>query len=306
MATTTREKPKKKQAQEPDVDGGTTKRKQAADDAASTAKRKSTDDSTTSVKRKSADDGASSPKRTSADDRTSSAKRKPADDGARSSKRKSVDDTAAEAKSKRPARARSSKTRAAKSAGADAAIGNATSKPNASPSKRARSAREPVDLGQAVLQALATNERMNQYLLENLDERAWTLPPASGKGRTIAAIVAHMHNVRHMWLVVAAKGTKIPDKLDRASVTKPQAMKALEASGQALLALFERALENGNRVKDFRPDVVGFLGYVTAHEAHHRGQICMLARELELPLSKDASYGMWDWNKRWKECGFGK
>jgi uncharacterized damage-inducible protein DinB len=290
MATTTREKPKKKQAQGPDAEGGTTKRKLAAD-GTSTAKRKSGDDGTSSMKRNSAHDGMSSPKRKSADP-------------ARSPKRKSVDDEATESTSYRPAKPRSSKSRSAKSVAADDASGDATSKTSASTSKRARAAREPVDLGQAVLQALATNERMNQYLLENLDDRAWTLPPTSGKGRTIAAIVAHMHNVRHMWLVVAAKGTKIPDKLDRASVTKPQAMKALSESSQALLALFERALENGNRVKDFRPDVVGFLGYVTAHEAHHRGQICMLARELELPLSKDASYGMWDWNKRWKECGY--
>jgi uncharacterized damage-inducible protein DinB len=231
-----------------------------------------------------------------------------ADAEPRATKRTNADAEANAPKRKRSAKSSAAKSRASKPA--DETDGNtndgASSKNDASKSKRARAGRAPVDLSQAVLQALATNERMNQYLLENLDERAWTLPPASGKGRTIAAIVAHMHNVRHMWLVVAAKGTKIPEKLDRTSVTKPQAMKALEASGQALLQLFERALENGNRVKDFRPDVVGFLGYVTAHEAHHRGQICMIARELTLPLSKDASYGMWDWNKRWKECGFGK
>jgi uncharacterized damage-inducible protein DinB len=173
-----------------------------------------------------------------------------------------------------------------------------------SASKRGAKSRPPIELGTAVLQALATNERMNQYLLENLDDRAWTAPPPSGHGRTIAAIVSHMHNVRHMWLVVIAKRTSIPDKLDRKTVTKAGATKALASSSQALLAVFERALENGGYVKDFRPDVVGFLGYVIAHEAHHRGQICTLARELGMPLSKEASFGMWDWNKRWKESGY--
>src|ERR1022692_4491468 len=33
-------------------------------------------------------------------------------------------------------------------------------------------------------------------------------------------ISMHMHNVRHMWLVAAAKGKPLPDKLDRATVTK--------------------------------------------------------------------------------------
>jgi uncharacterized damage-inducible protein DinB len=167
--------------------------------------------------------------------------------------------------------------------------------------ERASKGRPPIDLDRAVLRALATNERMNQFLLENLDEKAWTAAPPSGKGRTIAAIVAHMHNVRHMWLVVIAKGSAIPDKLDRTKVTKPAAMKALAKSSAALLATFENALENGGHVKIFRPDAVGFLGYVIAHESHHRGQICMLARELGLELSKEARYGMWDWNKRCKE-----
>ena len=215
---------------------------------------------------------------------------------------------------KRPPEAKKPSARAARSraeahADADAAD---TTRDARSSKKRADSPapkpggnqRAPIDLGTAVLQALATNERMNQFLLENLDDRAWMLPPRSGQGRTIAAIVAHMHNVRHMWLQVTSKGTAIPDKLDRSSVTKSDAMNALAKSGQALLALFERSLENGGRVKDFRPDVVGFLGYVIAHEAHHRGQINMLAREIGFPVSKETNFGLWDWNKRWKECGY--
>src|ERR1039458_8644616 len=76
-----------------------------------------------------------------------------------------------------------------------------------------------LDMKQALLQSYAVNERINHYLLENLDAAAWTADPPGGKGRTIAAIAMHMHNVRHMWLVAAAKGKPLPDKLDRATVT---------------------------------------------------------------------------------------
>jgi uncharacterized damage-inducible protein DinB len=165
--------------------------------------------------------------------------------------------------------------------------------------------RPPRDLGQAVLEAAATNERINQFLLEALDDSVWDAKPPLGKGRTIAAITSHMHNVRHMWLVVAAKGSAIPDKLDRHTVTKSAARKALAKSHTALVDLLSRSIENGGHVKDFQPDVVGFLCYVVAHEAHHRGQICWLARELGKPLSQDAGFGMWDWKKRWQDCGFG-
>jgi len=39
------------------------------------------------------------------------------------------------------------------------------------------------------------------------------------------------------------------------------------------------------------------------HEAHHRGQVCMLAHQLGFPLSKEINYGIWNWEKMWREMG---
>jgi uncharacterized damage-inducible protein DinB len=47
-------------------------------------------------------------------------------------------------------------------------------------------------------------------------------------------------------------------------------------------------------VKGFRPDVAGFLGYLIAHDAHPRGQITMLARQLGHHLPQKAMFGMWE------------
>ena len=69
---------------------------------------------------------------------------------------------------------------------------------------------EGFDSAEALVRAWETNDRINAYLIENLDERAWRAEPPGGKGRTIAAIAAHMHNVRVMWLK-AAKGAVVPD-----------------------------------------------------------------------------------------------
>ena len=46
------------------------------------------------------------------------------------------------------------------------------------------------------------------------------------------------------------------------------------------------------------------FAYMFAHEAHHRGQILMLAHQLGHPLPDDAAYGIWHWDKLWKEQGF--
>ena len=155
-------------------------------------------------------------------------------------------------------------------------------------------------LPQSLLNAFDTNDRINQYLLENLPAEAWRAEPPEGKGRTIAAIAAHMHNVRVMWLKAAAKGSKIPQQLDRSTVTPAQAAKGLEQSRAALSAVLKASLEGDGRVKGFRPDVAGFFGYLVAHDAHHRGQICMLARQVGHPLSQKAMFGMWEWGTRGK------
>lgn len=150
----------------------------------------------------------------------------------------------------------------------------------------------------ALLNAFNTNNRINQYLIDHIPAAAWKVKTANGKGRTIPAIIAHMHNVRVMWLKVAAKGSEIPAPLDRTKVTPSQALQALERSRHALRLLMIRALQDDGRIKGFRPDVAGFAAYLIAHDAHHRGQIAMLARQFGHTLPQKAMFGMWEWGRR--------
>jgi len=167
----------------------------------------------------------------------------------------------------------------------------------------------PRDVKQAFLEAYAVNEQMNQMLLGAIDSRAWRADPPGAKGRTIAAIFAHIHNVRHMWLVVSAKDLKfkVPAKLDRDKCTPKQAAAALASSAEAISKLLAAGLERDDlRIKDFRPDVAGAFGYMIAHEAHHRGQICSLTRQVGFALDQKTQFGMWEWGKLWRELGFEK
>lgn len=150
----------------------------------------------------------------------------------------------------------------------------------------------------ALLNAFNTNNRINQYLIDHIPPAAWKAKTANGKGRTIPSILAHMHNVRVMWLKMAAKGSKIPAQLDRAKVTPSQALHALERSRHALSLVMIGALQDDGRVRGFRPDVAGFVAYLIAHDAHHRGQIAMLARQFGHPLPQKAMFGMWEWGRR--------
>jgi uncharacterized damage-inducible protein DinB len=154
----------------------------------------------------------------------------------------------------------------------------------------------PFHLPEALLSAFDTNDRINQYLLDALPAEAWRAEPPGNQGRNVAAVVAHMHNVRVMWLK-ATKGT-IPDQLDKARVTPALARKALESSRAALHDVLRASLETDGRVKGFRPDVAGFFAYLIAHDAHHRGQIAMLARQSGHAIPQKAMFGMWEWGVR--------
>lgn len=155
----------------------------------------------------------------------------------------------------------------------------------------------PFSAAQSLLNAFAINDRINQYMLENLLAEAWRTEPPDGKGRDVASIAAHMHNVRVMWLK-ATKASEIPEQLDRNKVTIEQAKHGLKTSGQALMAVLQAALNSDGRIKGFKPDVGAFLGYLVAHDAHHRGQIAMLARQVGHPLPQKAMFGMWEWGTR--------
>ena len=152
-------------------------------------------------------------------------------------------------------------------------------------------------LDAALLGAHATNNRINVYLIDNLPDAAWRAAPPGGKGRNIASIAAHMHNVRVMWL--KAIGAKVvPDKLDPETATKPAAIAALEQSRKALETQLRVSLENGGRVKGFKPDVASFFAYLIAHDAHHRGQISMIARQTGHTLAQGVMFGLWEWGAR--------
>lgn len=170
-----------------------------------------------------------------------------------------------------------------------------------------------VDLCQVLVESYAVNERMNQIVLEHLDPAAWRAKLPGSKGRTIAAIVAHVHNIRRKWLRLSAPHLKLPAPLDRASCTQKQAQAALVESAARCSEMLADALSRPqSRVETFRrdgwarpwPAGAAMLAYMISHDAHHRGQVCMLAHQLGFPLPTKAAYGIWVWEKLWKECGF--
>jgi uncharacterized damage-inducible protein DinB len=55
------------------------------------------------------------------------------------------------------------------------------------------------------------------------------------------------------------------------------------------------------KVPNFKPDVVAFTGYLIAQDSHHRGQISMLAHQMDMPVPSKTWFGLWEWGTLWKE-----
>lgn len=179
------------------------------------------------------------------------------------------------------------------------------------------------------------NDRVNQMLIENLDEGAWREKP-EGNVRTIAAIFSHMHNVRLKWVRLShptdeelfphstkrrlsgpPAHLKAPAQLSWARSTQEQAgtgrpgtrasRKDMAAALKESALLCATMLED-KRVTQFVRDgwarpwnvesasgAAAMLTYMVSHEAHHRGQVCMLAHQMGYRLPMKVMAKMWDW-----------
>lgn len=171
------------------------------------------------------------------------------------------------------------------------------------------------DLRDSLLATYAINDAMNQLLLANLNPKAWRakLAGEASGGRTIAAIFVHLHNCRVRWLKRNAPHLKSPAPLDPHRCTMKQAAAAHKESGEQCLKMLTEALsaDANRRVKAFSRD--GWMpewsaggtmfAYMFSHEAHHRGQILMLAHQLGYRAPNLVMAGVWYWDKLWKQNG---
>jgi len=141
------------------------------------------------------------------------------------------------------------------------------------------------------------HNRINLYLLDSIDE-SYLADVSSSKGRTVGEQIAHIHNVRLMWL----KASEPPlldglAKVEKEQISKEILKAALISSGIAIGQLFEKTAADG-KIKGFKPHAAGFLGYLISHESHHRGQIMLTLKQSGHPVDKKIQFGIWEWGTR--------
>ncbi|HYJ89909.1 MAG TPA: DinB family protein [Pyrinomonadaceae bacterium] len=168
--------------------------------------------------------------------------------------------------------------------------------------------KEQAESTQMLIAAWQTTHRTTVYLIENLPPELWSMKVPGYTQRTIRRIAAHLHNSRCGWIkgIGEKHGVKVPKPVDINRVRQSALVKALEWSNKGIIDLIKLGAARGGDIpaaywQNFPTDLVHFLSYFVAHEAHHRGQLIMLARQLGHRLPREVENGLWQWKQRSKD-----
>ena len=164
---------------------------------------------------------------------------------------------------------------------------------------------------ETILAAWKTSHRVTTFLVESLPADLWTATIPGTARRTFRTLAAHLHNTRCMWVRTLGQlhGIVPPPRVDRQHVQRRQLVAAMNRSSAAVGRLLLFGCDHDGRIPPTRSyvwrnlplDVGHVLAYLVAHEAHHRGQMILAARQLGHPLSPEITGGIWQWTKRARE-----
>ncbi len=160
-----------------------------------------------------------------------------------------------------------------------------------------------------LVQTWEISNRVTEFFFESLPDEVWDLKIPGAQRRTVRMIAGHIHNARCMWLKMLGKNFsgRVPASVDRRRVNRRELLKALQVSNAAIIQLLQSAYGMGGEMRlkipwaNISGDIFHFAGYMIAHEAHHRGQIILVARALGHRLSPKLSNGIWQWKQRQRE-----
>ena len=150
-----------------------------------------------------------------------------------------------------------------------------------------------------VLEAWRTNHRINLFLIDQISDEGMRCTLSKRGGRPVHGQLTHLHNLR-IWLL-EGRAADLAEGLEKfsgkAEPDKEALKQALVASGERIETFLAECMDGKPGRRTFKKGVVTHLGYLIAHESHHRGNILLTLKTCGHHLEKKARDAIWNWDK---------
>ncbi len=156
-----------------------------------------------------------------------------------------------------------------------------------------------IDILEGLLEAWKINNEIDLFILDWVPEeglQAVTLLKTGkpSKGRNVARIFAHMHEVRCSRLEHhGADAGELPRFEGSEVPARERLQEALTLSGQRVAELMRAVAEGTHALKSWKRSPVTWLVYLISHDAHHRGQIAQALKQSGVRPPDEVSYSVW-------------
>ena len=150
-----------------------------------------------------------------------------------------------------------------------------------------------------LLEAWRTNNRINLFLIDKISDEGMKCTLSTRGGRNVVRQFCNVHNNRVYLLENRAKDLaeglyKFETKEEPG---KARLKECFEASRGRIEIFLEDCAAGVAKRRGFKKGVVAHLGYLVAHESHHRGNILLTLKQCGHNLDQATRYAIWNWDK---------